>query len=78
MLYAFITDHGTQFDNQEFENYCIQSKIQKMHSAPGHPQCNNQIKVTNKTLLNGLNNVLMMRKIGSLSCIVSCGPIEPC
>ena len=38
--HAFITDHGTQFDNEEFAAYCHQSNILKIHSAPGHPQSN--------------------------------------
>jgi len=56
--YAFITDHGTQFDNEEFAVYCAQSNIQKLHSAPGHPQSNGQTEVTNRTLLNGIKKRL--------------------
>ena len=52
--YAFITDHGTQFDNEEFAAYCYQSNVLKVHSAPGHPQSNGQTEETNRTLLNGL------------------------
>lgn len=58
MPFAFITDHGTQFDNQDFEDYCTRSKIRKLHSAPGHPQCNDQTEVTNRMILDGIKKRL--------------------
>jgi len=58
MPYAFITDQITQFDNEEFEEYCIRSDIQKFHSAPGYPQRNGHTEITNKILLDGLKKKL--------------------
>ncbi|KAL5843781.1 hypothetical protein ACOSQ4_009739 [Xanthoceras sorbifolium] len=46
ILYRFgvpeviVTDHGTQFDNQNFRAFCQQSNINLRFASPAHPQTN--------------------------------------
>ena len=40
-----------QFDSQNFREFCAELGIKNHYSSPGHPQANEQTKVTNHTLL---------------------------
>ena len=48
---TIISDHGGQFDNYSFRDFCSNLSIRNQFSSPGHPQANGQTEVTNQTLL---------------------------
>jgi len=45
-----ITDNGTQFESEEFQNFFERFKIQKSFSAVAHPQANGQVEAVNKVI----------------------------
>jgi hypothetical protein len=48
---VFISNNGRQFDNSPFREFCEELGIQNHYSYPGHPQANEQVEVTNRSLL---------------------------
>ena len=46
-----ILDDGQQFNSQGFRDFCSGLSIKNEFSSLGHPQANEQTKVTNQTLL---------------------------
>ena len=46
-----VSDHGRQFDNTPFREFCEQLGIRNHYSSPSHPQANGQVKVANLFLL---------------------------
>ncbi|XP_077242693.1 uncharacterized protein LOC143883228 [Tasmannia lanceolata] len=51
---AKVTDNGTQFASRRFKDFCGKLGIDQRFTSVGHPQANGQVKVTNRTLLQGL------------------------
>ena len=43
--------NGKQFDNNVFRDFCSQLGIKNHYSSPVHPQANEQVEVTNQSLL---------------------------
>lgn len=52
------TDHGTEFVNNEFQNYCKMYGIDHVLSEPYCPQTNGKIENHNKILKNGMRVLL--------------------
>ena len=48
---ALVSDNGKQFDNDSFRDFCSQSRIKNHYSSCTHPQANEQVEVTNRSLL---------------------------
>ena len=46
-----ISDNGRQFDSQRFRDFYSSLGIKNQFSSSGHPQANEQMEVTNRTLL---------------------------
>lgn len=59
---VLIFNHGKQFDNPRFKEFCSNLGIKKHFSSPGHPQANSQVEVTNQTLLNIIKTQLKTHK----------------
>ncbi|GAB2290272.1 hypothetical protein Dimus_038097 [Dionaea muscipula] len=51
---AVIIDNGTQFEDKKFKDLCREYEIDHRYASVAYPQSNGQVKVTNKTLVNGL------------------------
>ena len=49
--HVIISDNGKQFNNPKFQNFCQDLGVKNHYSSPRHPQVNNKIEVTNKSLL---------------------------
>ena len=47
---VLVSDNGKQFDNSEFRNFCLELRIKNHYSSPAHPQANEQVEVTNRSL----------------------------
>ena len=48
--YEIVSDNGTQFDNNEFRDFCDDLGIKKNFSLVDHPQKNGQVEVINKII----------------------------
>ena len=48
---VLISDNGNQFDNNSFKDFCLQLGIKNHYSSPAYPQANEQVEVTNRSLL---------------------------
>jgi len=48
---VLVSNNGKQFDNDSFQDFCLQLGIRNHYSSPAHPQANGQVKVTNRSLL---------------------------
>ena len=48
---VLILDNGKQFNNDSFRDFYSQLGIKNHYSSPAHPQANEQIEVTNRSLL---------------------------
>ena len=48
---VLVSDNGKQFDNGAFRDFCSQLGIRNHYSSPAHPQANEQVEVTNRSLL---------------------------
>ena len=59
-----ITDNGTQFESEEFQNFCKKFKIQKSFSAVAHPQANGQVEAVNKIIKSTIKKQLEQAKGG--------------
>jgi hypothetical protein len=60
--HTFETDNSTQFDCNSFQQWCAKLHIRHNFSIPIHPQANEQVEATNKTLLTTLKKKLEDRK----------------
>lgn len=49
-----VTDNGTQFNNEEFKEYCDDHEIKLRFTSVAHPQANGQAEVANRIILDGL------------------------
>ena len=59
---VLVSDNGKQFDNGAFRNFCSKLGIQNHYSSPAHPQANEQVEVTNRTLLKIITTRLKAAK----------------
>ena len=59
-----ITDNGTQFESEEFQDFCKRFKIQKSFSAVAHPQANGQVEAVNKIIKSTIKKQLEKAKGG--------------
>ena len=48
---VLVSDNGKQFDNNAFKDLCSQLGIKNHYFSPAHPQANEQVEVTNRSLL---------------------------
>ena len=48
---VLVSDNGKQFDNDLFRDFCSQLGIRNHYSSLAHPQANEQVEVTNRSLL---------------------------
>ena len=48
---VLVSDNGKQFDNGAFRDFCSQLGIRNHYSSPAHPHANEQVEVTNRSLL---------------------------
>ena len=72
-----ISDNGRQFDSQSFKDFCSDLGIKNQFSSIGHPQANEQMEVTNRTLLKIIKAKLDNAKRPSpKNYPMSCGLIE--
>ena len=53
-----MADNGQQFDSIVFRTFCSDLNIKNLYSMPRYPQSNEQVEVTNKTLLVVLKKML--------------------
>ena len=58
VLRTFISDNGLQFDSKSFKRYCCDLGITNRYFVPTYPQGNEQVKVVNKVIMNGLKKRL--------------------
>ncbi|XP_011100179.1 uncharacterized protein LOC105178414 [Sesamum indicum] len=56
ILRVLIFDNGTQFQGRQITAWLQELKIQQNFTAVGHPQANGQTEVTNRTILQHLND----------------------
>lgn len=57
-----ISNNGKQFANDSFPSWCQELEIQQSFTLVAHPQANGQVKVTNRTILQGLKTRLNQAK----------------
>ena len=55
---SLVSDNGLQFDSKVFRAFCNDLSIKNKYSTPTYPQSNDQAKVVNKMILNGLKRRL--------------------
>ena len=48
---VLVSNNGKQFDNDLFRDFCSQLGIRNHYSSLAHPQANEQVEVTNRSLL---------------------------
>ena len=48
---VLVFDNGKQFNNSAFRNFCSELGIKNHNSSLAHPQANEQVEVTNRSLL---------------------------
>ena len=46
-----VSNNGKQFNNNAFRDFCSELGIKNHYSLPAHPQANEQVEVTNRSLL---------------------------
>ena len=51
VLKVLVSDHGQQFNNTTFKDFCAHFGIQNHYSSLAHPQANGQAEVANRSLL---------------------------
>ena len=49
--WVLVSNNGKQFDNSAFRDFCSELGIKNHYSSPAHSQANEQVEVTNWTLL---------------------------
>ncbi|XP_062118729.1 uncharacterized protein LOC133832396 [Humulus lupulus] len=52
--FKIISDNGTQFEGETFEEYCKEKGIRRSFSAVVHPHANGQVEAINKVLKKNL------------------------
>ncbi|KAJ4710339.1 Rve domain-containing protein [Melia azedarach] len=60
--HVIIVDHGKQFDNKKFKNWCSELGIDLRFTSSTHPQANGQVEVTDKTIKKALKTKLDEKK----------------
>ncbi|KAJ4702888.1 Rve domain-containing protein [Melia azedarach] len=60
--HAIIVDHEKQFDNNKFRCWCSELGMNLMFASPTHPQANEQVEATNKTIKKALKTKLDDKK----------------
>ena len=74
---VLVSDNGKQFDNDSFKDFCSQLGIKNHYSSPAHPQANEQVEITNRSLFKIIKTHLRgLRVYGQNSCQVYYGHIE--
>ena len=48
---VLVSNYEKQFDNDSFKDFCSQLGIKNHYSSPAHPQANEQVEITNQSLL---------------------------
>ena len=48
---VLVSNNGKLFNNDSFWDFCSQLRIKNHYSSPAHPQANEQVEVTNRSLL---------------------------
>ena len=48
---VLVSDNGKQFNNSAFNDFCSELGIKNYYSSPTHSQANEQVEVTNRSLL---------------------------
>ena len=49
-IVSIRSDHGSEFQNQKFEEFCNENEISHNFSAPRTPQQNGMVERKNRTL----------------------------
>jgi len=57
------TDNGTEFNNKNFKQFCIDFGIQHQFTVPYHPQQNGRIERFNGTIINSAKSMLNDAKL---------------
>ena len=66
---VLVSDNGKQFDNDSFRDFCSQLGIKNHYSSHAHPQANEQVEVTNRSLLKIIKTRLEGQRVyGQKSC----------
>ena len=60
--YEIVTDNGSQFISNKFQEFCERWRIQLNTSSPRYPQRNGQAEATNKIIIDGLKKRLDLKK----------------
>ena len=53
-----VSDNGTQFDSEQFREFCNELGIKKSFSSVSHPQTNGQVEAINKIIKHTLKTKL--------------------
>ena len=56
--HTIVSDNGTQFDYDEFKEFCDDLQIKKVFSQVVQPQVNGQVEAMNKTIMHNLKTKL--------------------
>ena len=56
--YTIVSDNGTQFDYDEFKEFCDDLQIKKVFLSVARPQGNGQVEAVNKTIKHNLKTKL--------------------
>ena len=56
--HTIISDNDTQFDYEEFKEFCDDLQIKKVFTSVTRPQANGQVKVVNKMIKHNLKTKL--------------------
>ena len=59
---AIITDLGKEFDNAKFRDFCEERGINLRFASVAHPQTNELVEATNKTIKKLLKKKLEQKK----------------
>ena len=57
-IVAIRSDHGKEFENKDFENYCLQNGFEHNFSAPRTPQQNGVVERKNRSIQEMARNLL--------------------
>jgi transposase InsO family protein len=66
--HSIITDNGSNFASEEFQDFCEKHGIQLKYASVAHPQTNGQVEKANGLVTSGIKKRLMMplkRAVGS-------------
>lgn len=59
---VLLTDNRTQFDCDQLRSFCKKLNVRNHYSSLAHPQANGQVKVTNRTIIQGMKKKLEGKK----------------